>query len=150
MAKLLISLVLALFSTVPCTPIQTSEIELVQGINNIRIRYGLSELPVDYDLSVIARYRARDLAEKNYFSHSPPDGCNYICLMEQHNLPIGYVGEIIAMNNYSWNETSLVALQGWETSPSHLNIVIGTDYTKFGVGTFSVDDKIYHVAIFSD
>ena len=63
---------------------------------------GSSPLTADPQLAAIARDRAQDMANLNYFSHSPPDGCPARCLMQRAGITPGWTGEIMAWDDAPW------------------------------------------------
>ena len=97
----------------------------------------------------IARIRSRDMAARGYFSHNPPDGCNFVCLMDSNRVGHAWAGENIAWNNWEWNQTAERAVRMWENSPPHLENILGCHFTKFGTGVAkSADGKIYYTMVF--
>lgn len=132
-----------------CTLETAAEIKTYDGINQIRASRGLPPLVADARLAEIARARSRDMAAKNYFSHQPPDGCNYVCLMDRNGVPHAYAGENIAWNTYDWAQTAQVAVDMWRNSPPHLENILGCHYQKVGSGVAkAADGKIYFTMIF--
>jgi uncharacterized protein YkwD len=131
-----------------CTPQSAAEAKTYIGINKIRAEYGLPPLTPDPKLLEIARLRSQDMAAKNYFSHSPPDGCDYICLMDQRGVPYAWAGENIAWNTYAWDKTADVAVDMWRNSPPHLRNITDCHYERFATGVAKAGDKIYYTMIF--
>jgi uncharacterized protein YkwD len=142
------ALAIALFSG--CTVEAAAEIRTYQGINQIRASRGLPPLVADGHLASIARIRSRDMAARGYFSHSPPDGCNYACLMDANGRPRDqYRGENIAWNTYDWTRTADVAVQMWRDSASHLQNILHCRYTRMGTGVARArDGKVYFTMLF--
>ena len=132
-----------------CTVETAAEIKTYDGINRIRAQRGLPPLVADGRLAEIARIRSRDMAAKNYFSHQPPGGCNYVCLMDQRGVPHAYAGENIAWNTWDWQKTADVAVDMWKNSPPHLENILGCHYERFGSGVArGADGRIYFTMIF--
>ena len=94
-----------------CTQQQAMEMNLAFGINQMRADNSLGPLTVDPSLSGVARYRAADMATKGYFSHVPPDGCDYRCLFQKSSISMAWAGEVIAWNNYPLDQTVDVTIQ---------------------------------------
>lgn len=137
----------ALFSA--CSVQTAAELRTYSGINAIRQERGLPPLAADATLASIARLRSEDMAARGYFSHSPPDGCNFLCLFDQHGIPTAYSGENIAWNDYSWAETADVAVQMWRKSPPHMENILNCRYTRFGSGVAKgADGRIYYTMLF--
>ena len=138
---------LALFTA--CTPESNAELITYSGINAIRAKHGLPPLQADSQLVNLARIRSQDMASKSYFSHDPPDGCNFVCLMDRYGVQHSYAGENIAWNTWPWSQTAQQAVTQWENSPHHLENILNCHYTRFGTGVAkAADGKIYYTMIF--
>jgi uncharacterized protein YkwD len=132
-----------------CTPEQQAEGKTLSGINAIRQEHGLPPLVPDPALINVARIRSRDMAAKGYFSHNPPDGCNYVCLMDTYRVPHAYAGENIAWNTWDWSQTAEVAVKMWRNSPPHMENILNCHYQRFGTGVArAADGKIYFTMLF--
>lgn len=138
---------IALFSG--CTSESAAEMAANSGVNTIRAEHGLPPLTPDAALLEVARIRSRDMAALSYFSHDPPDGCNYTCLLDAKGYDYSWAGENIAWNTYDWTKTADVAVQMWETSPPHLENILNCHYERFATGVAKADDgKVYYTMIF--
>jgi uncharacterized protein YkwD len=132
-----------------CTPSVNAEMETYTGINAIRVSQGLPPLTPDANLVKVARIRSADMAAKGYFSHFPPDGCNYLCIMDANGVPHSYAGENIAWNTWDWMQTADVAVQMWHNSPPHMENILNCHYQHFGTGVAkAADGKVYYTMIF--
>jgi uncharacterized protein YkwD len=138
-----------LLVAVGCSEQQVMETDMALGLNQMRADYGLPPLSVDASLSQVARFRAEDMATKDYFSHQPPDGCDYRCLMVANGVSVGWSGEVIAWNNYPQDKTVDVTVQLWHDSPEHFEIITNPCFTRMGTGVATAPDgRFYHVAVF--
>jgi uncharacterized protein YkwD len=142
--------VLLLALSAACTPLQMAEVQTYLGVNEIRAESGEPGLAPDPLLASVAQQRADDMAAKSYFSHFPPDGCNYACLIDRIEGSHGFAGENLAWNlNVGWAGAALVAVQAWRDSPPHLENIMNCHYQRFGTGvTQAADNKIYFAMIF--
>ena len=132
-----------------CTPEAAAEGRTIQGVNDIRAQNGLPPLVADAQLTYVARLRSADMAAKGYFGHNPPDGCNYICLMQRNGVAFAWAGENIAWNTWDWAQTADVALDMWRNSPPHMQNILGCHYTRVGAGVVrAADGKVYFTMIF--
>jgi uncharacterized protein YkwD len=131
-----------------CTPEAASEVKTIDGINAIRAQYGLPPLVADPGLTAVARARSKDMAAKNYFSHTPPDGCDYICLYQQHGVPFAWAGENIAWNTWGWDKTATVAVDMWRNSPPHFKNITDCHYERVGAGVAKVGERVYYTMVF--
>lgn len=104
-------------------------------------------------LAQVAREKARDMAVRNYFDHTNPDGFgpNYLVRQAGYRLPDWY-----GSNNNSNNIESIAAgyttpeavWEGWLTSSGHRAHVLGEssfwrDQTNFGIGYYFDDSTLY-------
>jgi uncharacterized protein YkwD len=132
-----------------CTAELDAEMRTFQGVNAIRADGGLPPLTPDKGLTDVARARSRDMAEKGYFSHNPPDGCNFVCLMDQFGTGHAYAGENIVWNTWDWSQSADRAVAMWRNSPPHMENIMNCHYTRFGAGVVkAADGKIYYTMIF--
>ncbi|MGE4130696.1 MAG: CAP domain-containing protein [Bdellovibrionales bacterium] len=111
-------------------------------VNQTRSQYSTTLLILDARLSAVAQARAQDMATKNYFSHTAPDGTTYLEVMLANGLDAGLSGENIAQ---APGEASL-AMGAWLKSPGHLSNIVKSGYRRLGVG-FSGG---YWVQVFAD
>ncbi len=132
-----------------CTAEVSAEMRTLAGINQIRAKGGLPPLTPDAGLTDVARARSRDMAARNYFSHNPPDGCNFVCIMDNMRLRYAWAGENIAWNNWDWSQSADRAVDMWNKSPPHMENIMNCRYQRFGAGVAkSADGKIYYTMIF--
>lgn len=112
-----------------------AEQQVVALLNRQRAEVGLVPLRVDIRLRTIARARATDMAEKDYFAHQQPDGRWAWDLMTEAGITWYGAGEILAANSAAeLSESATSAAQQWRDSSTHYAIVTGRDYNYFGVG----------------
>lgn len=124
-------------------PLSALEQELINRINGARQTAGLAPVRVDGQLNAIALERSRDMAAKGYFSHYPPDGRNYVTMIDAMRIPFKYAGEIIARNNWPGGETAMQAYEGFMASPGHRGYILHGPFTLAGVGEVT-DASGYH------
>ncbi|MGA2286672.1 MAG: CAP domain-containing protein, partial [Dehalococcoidia bacterium] len=132
-----------------CTVRVQVENAVGQGVNQIRAQAGLPPLTADPQLAAIARHRAQDMANLDYFSHSPPDGCPARCLMEQAGITPGWTGEIMAWDDASSASMVAMAVSMWSNSATHMAVITGRCFTRMGAGAaFTPEGKSYFVVDF--
>ena len=148
-AGLLLVLPVLALAALACTPQQVLEMKLTAELNKVRTEKGLQPLSPDPGLSAVARARAEDMARSGYFSHQPPDGCDFRCLLSKQGVPFAWAGEIISWNNAPLDRTVPMALGMWKNSPTHYGIIIGCQFTRMGTGVaITPDGRVYYVALF--
>ena len=132
-----------------CTPQQVMEANLAVGVNRLRTESGLPPLRVDASLAAVARLRAEDMARKGYFSHNPPDGCDFACLYQRFGIATAWAGEVIAWNNYPLDQAVDVTVRMWKESPPHYATITNCHFERMGTGAATAPDgRIYHVTVF--
>lgn len=104
------------------------EQEFLNLINANRKNNGLSELKIDSEVQNVARLKAKDLVENNYFSHTSPIYGDMPAMLTDLNVTYKTVGENIAGNN------NLVgAVEAWMNSENHKENILSTSYNYTGV-----------------
>jgi uncharacterized protein YkwD len=115
--------------------VDQAEAAMVQALNSDRTDRGIARVAVDPRLMTIARKRSIDMATKNYFSHTQPDGRNVFDMIQSSGIAWSSAGEIIAWNTWPTLESSVGAANtGWLESPGHYSILTDASYNSLGVG----------------
>lgn len=115
--------------------VSQAELAMVDALNANRVAAGLVPARVDSRLMAIARARSTDMATKNYFSHTQPDGKNVFSILTAKGIKWYTAGEIIAKNNYPTLADSVeIADYQWMHSPGHKAIIVSTSMNYVGVG----------------
>jgi uncharacterized protein YkwD len=117
--------------------------------NEVREDAGVGRLTLNAGLTEVARERAKDMAERNYFAHVSPTGEDAFDLLKEHGITYWSAGENIAMNTYPASETVQVAMDGFMESPPHKENLLDPDYELIGVGVATAGDKKYFSVIFT-
>jgi len=132
-------------------PMSVAEAEgrMLTLINQSRASAGLVAYRVDARIATIARARASDMAEKDYLSHTQPDGRKVFDLIEAARITWYGAGEIIAWNTWPALDSSAAAAhQGWLGSASHRAVVLSAGYNYIGIGVSrAADGKFYWAAV---
>jgi uncharacterized protein YkwD len=130
--------------------VSSAEGEMVRLINTDRARHGLRALRVDVRLTAIARSRSEDMASRDYFSHTQPDGRNVFDLIGSAGIRWYSAGEIIAWNNWpGMVDSARAANTAWLNSPGHRSIILSRTYNYVGIGlALSSDGRKYWTGVF--
>lgn len=112
---------------VPST-LSVEEQEFLDKINALRLKNNLPELQIDDNVENIARLKAQDLAENNYFSHTSD---KYGTPFEM--LSTSGVNYKTASENIAGNASIDGAISSWMNSDSHKNNILSTDFNYTGV-----------------
>lgn len=112
------------------------ENELLTLINDERKKNNLTPLIIDDNLQNVARLKAKDLVENNYFSHTSPTYGSPFEMLKNHNITYK-----IASENIAGNPSLSGALDSWISSESHKNNILNNDYNYTGIAV--VDSIAY-------
>jgi uncharacterized protein YkwD len=108
-------------------------LDLFNDINIERANAGEPALAVDGCVTYVAELRSSDMAMRNYFSHTSPDGTGAFDLLDAYDVPHGWAGENLARNNYPDDQSVAVAIRALMASPGHRDNILSTNYTALGV-----------------
>ena len=110
----------------------SNEIEVFELINKQRTNNGLKELKVDEELQRVARIKAQDMVDNNYFSHtSPTYGSPFQML---NSFKISYK---TAAENIAGNSSNTGAVNSWMNSSGHKANILNSSYNYTGIGVVS-------------
>lgn len=113
-----------------------NESKLLSLINGERRKNNLPDLIIDEDLQNVARLKAKDLVENNYFSHiSPVLGTPFEMLK---NNGITYK---TASENIAGNSSIEGAVSSWMNSENHKKNILSNEYNYTGLAV--VDSIAY-------
>ena len=110
-------------------------------LNNYRKGARVGSLKRDANLENIAKIRAKEMAEKNKFSHTRPNGKSGLTLIKGNV----YKGENIAMGQKTCAQVS----SAWFKSPGHKKNMIKKQYKKVGIAAYQYNGVIYWAQVFS-
>ncbi len=114
----------------------TSESDLVAMTNRARASAGLKALKVDSTLHTVARWRSKDMIDRDYFSHDIP---GYGKVWNKLNA-IGYcynvAGENIGWNNYPDDLATGAVQQAFMNSAGHRANIMGKTWDVIGIGAY--------------
>jgi uncharacterized protein YkwD len=100
-------------------------------VNQRRSRAGCGPVRTDERLRAAARGHSRDMATKNYFSHTAPDGSTFVDRAAAAGYPRNQAGgENIAMGY----RTPADVMAGWMDSDGHRANILNCDFKAIGVG----------------
>jgi uncharacterized YkwD family protein len=105
------------------------ELLIVNLVNQERVKAGLQPLKVNFKLVKIARLKAQDMADNNYFSHTSPTYGSPFDMMKAEGVGYRYAGE-----NIAGNRTASAAMTAWMQSEGHRANILNPRFTHIGVG----------------
>lgn len=110
----------------------TDEQEVFDLINAKRTAEGLSALKIDEELQNVARVKAKDMVDNNYFAHNSPTYGTPFNMIKNFGITYKAAGENIAGN--SSNEG---AVNAWMNSSGHKANILSNNYNYTGVAVVS-------------
>jgi uncharacterized YkwD family protein len=110
--------------------IKSIESQVITLTNQERAKNGLKPLMANWELSRVARYKAMDMRDKNYFSHTSPTYGDPFTMMK--NFGIAYTAA--AENIAAGQKTPQEVVQSWMNSSGHRANILSTTYTQIGAG----------------
>lgn len=120
------------------TPADVSEEEqtLLNLVNKARADAGVGPLAFDKELMKVARLKAQDMVEHNYFSHQSPTYGSPFDMMKQFGISFRTAGE-----NIAGNQTVEGAFKAWMNSEGHRKNILNGSFNYTGIGI--VPSKTY-------
>jgi uncharacterized YkwD family protein/spore coat assembly protein SafA len=106
------------------------ENQVITLTNQERAKNGLKPLVANWELSRVARYKATDMRDKNYFSHTSPTYGDPFTMMKNFGIAYSAAAENIAAGQ----TTPAEVVQAWMNSPGHRANILNSTYTQIGVG----------------
>ncbi|MEA2574814.1 MAG: hypothetical protein QOH93_2112 [Chloroflexia bacterium] len=122
---------------------------VLQAINEQRAAAGVDPVKLQATITEISRSRSNDMAARNYFSHTSPEGKQFLNMLGDYKVGYKFAGEILARNNYPDADASHVAIDSYMGSPAHKSILLDGRFTAVGVGhAVGADGMHYYTVIF--
>ena len=109
---------------------------LLDETNTRRAADGQTALNRNAQLDIAAQAKASDMATRNYWSHTTPDGEQPWSFLEQAGYAYQKAGENLA---YGFS-TSAATVAGWMNSPSHKANLLDGDFNEVGFGYANAQD----------
>ena len=112
------------------TSVTSYEQQVIDLVNEIRVKNGLSKLTANWELSRVARYKSQDMHDKKYFSHTSPTYGSPFDMIKSFGISYRTAGENIAQGY----RTPQAVVDGWMNSSGHRANILNASYTQIGVG----------------
>ena len=110
----------------------SDEKEVFDLINKQRTNNGLPALQNDSEVQRIARIKAQDMVDNNYFSHNSPTYGSPFDMLKSFKVSYKTAGENIAAN--SSNSSAVTA---WMNSSGHKANILNSSFNYTGIGVVS-------------
>lgn len=128
-----------------------SERELVTRTNRSRAAAGLRALRVDSTLTSVARWRSKDMIQRDYFSHDIPGYGNVFKKLDAKGYCYRLAGENIGWNTYPDGDATAAIHRMFMDSSGHRKNVLGRSWEAIGVGAYKGSDgKKMWTVLFAD
>ena len=119
-------------STTTNGKLTADEQEVFDLINAQRTAAGLSALKIDEELQNVARVKAKDMVDNNYFSHDSPIYGTPFNMIKNFGITYKAAGE-----NIAGNSTNKGAVNAWMNSSGHKANILSNNYNYTGVAVVS-------------
>lgn len=118
----------------------SDEQEVFDLVNKQRTNNGLQALKIDSEVQKVARIKAKDMVDNNYFSHNSPTYGSPFDMLNSFKISYKTAGE-----NIAGNSSNSGAVTAWMNSPGHKANILNSsfNYTGIGVVSGSKYGKIY-------
>jgi uncharacterized protein YkwD len=103
--------------------------ELIGLTNQARVENHLGVLKTSEDLNKAALLKAKDMFEKQYWSHNAPEGTTPWHWFEEVSYPYEHAGENLAMDFHS----SSGVFDGWRNSRTHWENIMNGNFREIGI-----------------
>lgn len=116
-------------STTTNSQLTANEQEVFNLINAKRTEAGLSALKIDEELQNVARVKAKDMVDNNYFSHNSPTYGTPFNMIKNFGITYKAAGE-----NIAGNSSNQGAVAAWMNSEGHRANILSNNYNYTGIG----------------
>lgn len=120
----------------PITGVTQDDQTLLDLVNKARADAGMEPLQFDAKLMEVARLKAKDMVDNNYFSHQSPTYGSPFDMMRQFGISFKTAGE-----NIAGNRTVDGAFKAWMNSEGHKKNILNSGFNYTGIGI--VDSSKY-------
>ncbi len=109
--------------------LSADEQEVFNLINNQRTQNGLSALKIDSEVQKVARIKAQDMVNNNYFSHTSPTYGSPFDMLKSYKVSYNTAGE-----NIAGNSSNSGAVNAWMNSSGHRANILNKSFNYTGIG----------------
>ena len=127
-------------NTTNTSGLTADELEVFNLINEQRTKNGLSALKINSEVQNVARIKAKDMVNNNYFSHTSPTYGSPFDMLNSFKVSYKTAGE-----NIAGNSSNSAAVTAWMNSSGHKANILNSSFNYTGVGVVngSKYGKIY-------
>jgi len=110
------------------------EEDMINLVNQERVSRNLPPLQMDLELTRVARTKAQDMVNKDYFSHFSPTYGSPFSMMKNFGIEFLFAGE-----NLAGNTTVEKAHNALMNSEGHKANILSSEFTHIGIGVQKSD-----------
>ena len=107
----------------------SDEKEVFDLINKQRTNNGLDALKNDSEIQRVARIKAQDMVDNNYFSHTSPTYGSPFNMLKSFKISYKTAGE-----NIAGNSSNSSAVTAWMNSSGHKANILNSNFNYTGIG----------------
>ncbi|HCC08233.1 MAG TPA: serine protease [Clostridiales bacterium] len=111
------------------TSLSSDEQQMVTLVNAARAQNNVPALTVDIKLTDVARTKAQDMINNNYFDHNSPTYGSPFDMMKSFGIAYSSAGE-----NIAGNQTVQKSHDSLMNSPGHRANILNANFTHIGIG----------------
>ena len=119
-------------TTTSTTSMNADEKEVFDLINKQRTNNGLQALKIDNEVQKVARIKAQDMVDNNYFAHESPTYGSPFQMLKSFKISYKTAGENIAANS-----SNSGVVNAWMNSSGHKANILNSSYNYTGIGVVS-------------
>lgn len=119
-------------SSTETSNMNSDEKEVFDLINKQRTNNGLAALKNDSEVQRVARIKAQDMVDNNYFSHTSPTYGSPFDMLKSFKISYKTVGE-----NIAGNSSNSSAVTAWMNSSGHKANILNSNFNYTGIGVVS-------------
>ena len=116
-------------SNTTTSSLNANEQEVFNLINAKRTANGLSSLKIDSEVQRVARIKAQDMVDNNYFSHTSPVYGSPFDMLKSFGISYKAAAE-----NIAGNSSNSGAVNAWMNSSGHKANILNGNYNYTGIG----------------
>lgn len=119
-------------SSTETSNMNSDEKEVFDLINKQRTNNGLAALKNDSKVQRVARIKAQDMVDNNYFSHTSPTYGSPFDMLKSFKISYKTAGE-----NIAGNSSNSSAVTAWMNSSGHKANILNSNFNYTGIGVVS-------------
>lgn len=119
-------------SSTETSNMNSNEKEVFDLINKQRTNNGLAALKNDSEVQRVARIKAQDMVDNNYFSHTSPTYGSPFDMLKSFKISYKTAGE-----NIAGNSSNSSAVTAWMNSSGHKANILNSNFNYTGIGVVS-------------